>query len=425
MMLLRSTLLALSIAACVSLAVVAADGPTPAQQKEIDAAREDLARAGKRLAELHRKYGVSKTAQWNQRLASRPLIGVVLAPDPQNGVRIAGVTPDGAAAAAGLKTGDRLISIDGKPIVGDSGEARVESARAALGALDANKAVKLGYLRDGHNAEASVTPKTGQHVMVFAGDGQFMQPGGNVVIRRIDGVGDRNVDLDIDIDGGPDAMVFAGEPGMHGFAFSTGGEGGDAGKQEVQTRVIRLGCKDGKDCKPGQIRLAEAFRWNGLNLASVDSQLGRYFGANEGVLVLSTSPLMPELQPGDVIRKIDGNTVTTPRAVMDTLRGKPADSMVRVEYLRDRASGSAQIKVPKAMPPHPPMPLHPPVPPLPPKAGAAGAGHAHGAPVVISKRKIVMIDDNGQVQTWEDDGEGPMPPPPPTPPAPPQPPQLD
>ena len=44
--------------------------------------------------------------------------------------------------------------------------------------------------------------------------------------------------------------------------------------------------------------LAEAFRWNGLNLASVDAKLGRYFGTDRGVLVLSSGPDLAGLQAG-------------------------------------------------------------------------------------------------------------------------------
>src|SRR3546814_949207 len=57
---------------------------------------------------------------------------------------------------------------------------------------------------------------------------------------------------------------------------------------KVHHEVIRIGpgvaCK-GKDCD--MPTLMSAFRWNGLNLATVDKQLGRYFGTDHGVLVLS------------------------------------------------------------------------------------------------------------------------------------------
>jgi membrane-associated protease RseP (regulator of RpoE activity) len=115
---------------------------------------------------------------------------------------------------------------------------------------------------------------------------------------------------------------------------------------------------------------AEAFRWNGLNLASVDNSLGRYFGTDRGVLVLSTGELAG-LQAGDVIQKIDGKAVDTPREAMDVLHDKPADALVLVEYLRDRKVASTRVKVPKAMPFRVPLPPPPPAAPAAPRAPIA------------------------------------------------------
>ena len=426
----RTSLLALAVAAALPLAgavhsqsapaapmsptppaaPAAPKPPTAAQQKEIDAARADLERAAKRLAELtgHRVgpgFGPGFGPHFMRDaggMPARPVIGVLLAPDADAGVRIAGVTPDGAAAAAGLKTGDRLLRIGGKPIAGQSPEARVESARTLLQGTDEKTAVKLTYARDGREADVSVTPKLDPRIMIFTGDGGMMRPGGSVIVRRI---GDRTeVQADAIDMAMPDGMAPPpGDRDVQVFTFTGDGPAADG---RAEHRVIRIECKGGgQDCAQhatmggfaphapgGERRLAEAFRWNGLNLASVDAKLGRYFGTDKGVLVLSTGPALENLQPGDVIQRVDGKPVDTPRAVMDALRGKPADSSVPVDYLRDRKSASAKIRVPKAMPiasipPMPPMPPLPPMPPMPSKDGPVPA-----AP------------------------EAPMPPPPPPPP---------
>lgn len=394
-----------------------------------------------------------------ERLGRKPVVGVLFAPDPSGGVRIAGVTPDGAAATAGIRSGDRLMRIAGKPIAGDTPEARVDNARLQLQALDDRTAVKLTYARDGRESTVSVTPKLDERIMVFVGDGTMMRPGGDVIVRRIDGrteIQADGVDVERLVDGHPRAMDDA--PRIHVFSGDASGQphgerrvirieckGDDAEcRKQAEARigrplpafgdadairsasVFRFDCKPGETCEMGQHRLADAFRWNGLNLASVDAQLGRYFGTDTGVLVLSAGPALGQLQAGDVIRRVDGKAVATPRAVMDALRDKPADSTVAVEYLRDRASASIQLKVPKAMsfPAMPPMPTAPSAPPHPPKAG--GAPHAPGA-AKLTHRRVVMVDKDGQVQTWEDDGNGavPMPPAPPAPPVPPPPPRVD
>jgi hypothetical protein len=167
---------------------------------------------------------------------------------------------------------------------------------------------------------------------------------------------------------------------------------------DVRHEIIRLdgGCKD-DDCKLPA--LAEAFRWNGLNLATVDAGLGRYFGTAQGALVLSTGKELEGLQPGDVIRKLDGKPVTGPRGVMEVLRTRKAGDTLAVEFLRDKATQHTQLVVPKALP----FALHvPPLPPLSPRPP--------GAPGMIEHRQQVIVDGDGQVQVVEDvDGTAAMP----------------
>lgn len=325
-----------------------------------------------------------------KRIVRRPVIGVVLAPDAQAGVQIAGVTPEGTAAKAGLKSGDRLLSVDGKPVTGIDADARMANARDMLGELDTRTPVKIGYARDGREASVSLTPKLDSRVFVWnQDDGSLLKAGGPVFIRH----GDAGT-LDIESDS-MEIEQLGLSPGM-------------------QTEVIRI--SRGGDCAGGDCKapmLAEAFRWNGLNLASVDAQLGRYFGTDTGVLVLSAGEDLVGLQAGDVIRKVSGKPVTTPREAMDALRAAPAESKVEVEYLRDRQTARAQVQVPKAMPFRMPAPHAMPSPRANPQALAAP-----GTPNTVNRRKIVMVDSEGNTRTFEDDGTGPMPSLPPPSPAP-------
>lgn len=424
----RTSLNILALAlACALAPVVAASAqstttakpaaPTPEQRRELDAARDELQRAAKRLAELSSRYG-GTGFDMETFAPSRPVIGVLLAPEPQGGVRISGVTPGGAAATAGLRSGDRLLRVNGKAIAGDSAEARVDGARALLQGLDEKTPVKLTYARDGREQDVSVIPKRDARMMVFSGDDAG--PGERVVIRRI---GDGKLEIDGETIDFPGGAAWQGKPGApRVFAFTRGDEAGP----HVERRVIRIDCKDkdkaecekhaaahagaGKgsddgvdihrvivrgDCKPGEDckgrnLLAEAFRWRGLNLASVDAQLGRYFGTAKGVLVLSAGPVLDTLQPGDVILRVDGKAVATPREVMDALRGRPADSTVPVDYLRDRKPASARIKVPEQD-----------------RLPAFGAidldiDALRAMPGARMHRRMVMVDQDGKVTTFED-----------------------
>lgn len=226
--------------------------------------------------------------------ARRPVLGVVLAPDDTAGVRIAGVTPGSAAQSAGLRSGDRLLAVDGHAVLGSNGALRLSNARRLLGGLEAGRAVRLAYARGGERRTASVTPKPGDAIAVWM-DGR---------------------------------------------------------------RISTTGLAPGADCRgPGCAApaLLEAFRWNGLNLATVGPALGRYFGTTEGVLVLSAGEALGGLQPGDVIRKVGDARVATPREAMDALRRRKPGSEVALEVLRDRTVTRAMLTVPAALPAPPAM----------------------------------------------------------------------
>lgn len=341
---LLATALALALAA--GAAVAADPARDAAAEKELAQAREQLRQAAKRVAELSRDNAdIAKIARERaMQVRNRAVIGVLLAPDDRGGVRITGVTPDGGAAKAGLKSGDRLVSVDGVQILGSDGTLRLDNARKLLGGVESGKQVRLGYVRDGRDASATVTPQRNARALVFqSGDGGDFE--------WFDG-------------GGIERSIASAMKGLDGSLLALDALPGIA--PDVRREVIRIGdagaCK-GDDCKAP--RLLSAFRWNGLNLASLDPQLGRYFGTDKGVLVLSSGEL-DGLQAGDVIQRIDGKAVDSPRAVMDVLRDKGDGDKVAVDYLRDRKSGQARVAIPKLAWPVPPAPPAPPAAPAPP-----------------------------------------------------------
>lgn len=133
-----------------------------------------------------------------------------------------------------------------------------------------------------------------------------------------------------------------------------------AGKIEPQMIVNR----ETRGSMPGGAPHAFAYatRWSGMNLAELNPQLGRYFGANSGVLVLSPKTEFPQLQAGDVITKVDGRAVVRSRDVLEAMRGRKEGEKVALSIMRDRKPQSVSITLPK-MQPMPPMPPMPPGPP--------------------------------------------------------------
>lgn len=302
------------------------------------------------LEELGRERILDHHREAGQRMR-KPALGVVLAPDPASGVRIAAVTPSGAAAAAGLRSGDRLLSIDGQRLRGDNGAQRVNHARELLADLDTNTALRVGYARDGRQFTLDITPRLSKGVVVWTdGSGQEIRARGDFVIMSREDL------RALESAGGSDPLP----PGV---------------APRISREVMRLGpgggCQGNGCATP---TLLEAFRWNGLNLAAIDPALGQYFGTRSGVLVISAGPKLVALQPGDVILKIGDSAVATPREAMDALRAAPAGSQVALEILRNRKQTTARIRIPEAMLKLPPLPpaqptsAKPPAPVAPPSA---------------------------------------------------------
>lgn len=375
----------LALALIAPLPTLAQQGDA-ARQKELDAARADLQRAAKRVAELSRESGaIRHPVEIDHLIVRRPRLGVVLSGDGDAGVRIAGVTPESGAAKAGLKAGDRLVRVAGEVIRGDTAEARLADARTRLATLKAETPVRITYQREGKAHETSVTPTQVSPRVALAGQG-------------------------------PGAVFFSNSEGMPRI------EGVPVPMDELSTVIApevqlelrklgRLGDCKGDDCKLPA--LAEAFRWSNLNLATVDAALGRYFGTETGVLVLSVGDELQGLQAGDVIRKVDGATVTSPRDVTQALRDKPEDAKVAIEYLRDRQARTSTVNVPKAAAFRFPATSRVVVRPRTPES-------AGSAPTVVERRRVMIVDQDGKVQTFEDEGgDAPVAPPPLAPPAPP------
>jgi len=75
-----------------------------------------------------------------------------------------------------------------------------------------------------------------------------------------------------------------------------------------------------------------------LQLASLNPELGQYFGTTEGVLVINVpkdSPL--GLKPGDVVLNIDGRKVTGPSSVYRILRSYDPGDSFKLDIMRNKS----------------------------------------------------------------------------------------
>jgi S1-C subfamily serine protease len=141
-------------------------------QQQLDAARVRLDDAARDVADLSRKLYGDDFAGVPMPPPGGPPRGAMLginvggSPDLPEGVEVMGVSPSGPADAAGLKTGDVIVAIDGKPLrkTGDrtAGRQLVEQMRGT----QPGQKVKVDYLRDGRKLSTTVTTAAAEPPMV-------------------------------------------------------------------------------------------------------------------------------------------------------------------------------------------------------------------------------------------------------------------
>ena len=349
-----------------------AQSPTPAKTPPADstsaedaAARAEMADLQKQLGNLSRRmsdlslkmsgHGPKMTALRYLGSPNRAMVGLLLS-DSELGVLVGGVTPDGPAAQAGIKNGDIITRVRDREIAaGDSAKA-LQQARDALSELEDGDKVELVYRREGKSAKATLTAARREAANSY----RLLADGADDA--DLDGL-ERNIEMIVqrstrDAMDGLDQAAIAerAAQGATARAFS------DAGHARVELR-----------------RSLGGMPWWGINLAELNPDLGRYFGTDHGVLVLSTDgDALAGVKSGDVIQQVAGSTVRRPEDALRHLRDQPTKSDVAIQVLRERKPVTLNVRMPdnKSLfemlpPPRPPAPPSPPAAPLPPTAPSA------------------------------------------------------
>lgn len=347
-----------------ALAKATAAQPAPADEVAARAEMADLQKQlgeiSKRMAEVSMKmgnHGPKVTAMRYLASPNKAMVGLMLA-ESDRGARVGAVTPDGPAAQAGMKSGDIITRVRDRNIVTDDAAQSLKQTREALAGLEDGDKIEIGYLRDGKQAETSVTAARREAVNSY----RLLADGEDIDIGDMDGMDD-NVQVIIkrsgdgaadDIDDAAIEKHVVQTIRQHAFD--------DAGRSRVEIH-----------------RSLGGMPWWGINLAELNPDLGRYFGTDQGVLVLSTDgDALAGVKAGDVIQQVAGNKVIRPEDALRRLRDQPTDSQVAMQVLRDRKPVTLSVRMPDNQslfemmpPPLPPQPPTPPPAPLPPKAPSA------------------------------------------------------
>ncbi|GAA0718636.1 PDZ domain-containing protein [Dokdonella soli] len=325
---------------------------TAAARTELAELRAQMQELSRKMAKLSGELGDVGPRAYAYRYVGDPnrgMIGVVLAKD-ERGLRVTAVTPGGPASKAGIKNGDVIANVRGD-LEGPSGDTAT-FLNEALRNLKVGQEVKLFVLRDGKKSEVTVKAER-REPYNFAdafgadsGDGGMLPPDFDKHIRK-------SVEI---------ATRQAQRAAEHA--------------QLTQEQSLRIAQRANEQAQRTLRHVSLSMPWWGLNLASLNPELGRYFGTDKGALVISAdADALPGLRGGDVITSVAGETVSRPEDALRALRDQPAGKDVPIRLLRDHKTVALNVKAPefKSIFSMPPIPPTPPVPPAPPAAATPPA----------------------------------------------------
>lgn len=334
---------------------------TAADQQRMAALQTRMNDLARQMAALSTRLGDEANARALHYLADsrRGMFGMAVM-GTDNGLRVDAVTPGGPAERAGIKAGDTITRIDGKPVAAHRG-----AGESALWHAQAGKPIALTVDRHGKVHELHVTPERLQASdwEALARQAQLAADQATAQVRSPEF--QKQIQQSIE-----DAMKGA----------EAARAGADAAR--AQAEAARAGAAAAREAA-GRARerawiAVRSAPWFGLNLAPLNPGLGSYFGTDRGALVLSRDDeQFPELQAGDVITAIGGQTIARPEDATRALRDATRSKSVTVALRRHGKPLTLAMKVPSgwdilpAPPPPPPVPAAPAVPPVPPVPSVA------------------------------------------------------
>ncbi|MDH4054903.1 MAG: PDZ domain-containing protein [Gammaproteobacteria bacterium] len=290
--------------------------------ERLRAAEERMEQAAREIAEITRER-LPSMAQYESRfeLWNKPRIGITIESNEKSGkvdgVEVGGVTPESAADDAGLRAGDIITAVNGESLSAESSFDSNQRLLDFMKGLKEGEQIKLDYLRNGKPESVELTPRVMQ---------------------------------------------------MHAFSWAPGGEQG------------RMPMAPDRPFAPEamekfQLKFGFPFAggaWGSMELVALNKGLGRYFGTDSGLLVVSAPKIEGiDLQDGDVIQSIDGRAPTDVRHCLRILGSYESGETLELGIMRDKKQRTVKVEVPadphsSLMKPRPVKPARAPVRPVPP-----------------------------------------------------------
>ena len=282
-------ILTVSLRLLLVVALVLLNGLFVAAEFSIIAVRrtrlEMLAKQGQGLA----RFSLRAIDNLNNYLAATQL-GITIASNdgdgPVEGVTVRGVSPGGAAADAGLQSGDIITAVNDEPLTADDDEQANAKLVEFMSGVEEGDILDVEYLRNGQPRTVEVHPK---EVSAFA---------------------------------------FAFGPGRQNFSL------------EVAPNMPNFNVRRFTWVSDGS-------GWGHMEMVSLTERLGKYFGTDKGLLVVrAPDDDNLKLEDGDVIQSIDGREPKSVSHAMRILGSYQSGEQLELEIMRDKRKRTLKIKVP-------------------------------------------------------------------------------
>jgi C-terminal processing protease CtpA/Prc len=346
------------------------------QNADMEHSRAELSRAHRALREASREVALAhRDMEAEQRqisrvrminLGDRAVIGVLLGDASEKGVELNGVSPGGPAEQAGLKQGDVLVAVRGTDLTGKDANGAREALLSTMAEVKPGEEIRIDYVRDGNDQNLMLTaekrePSSWQSMLrlpeppappaVPGTPGEVKAP--QVIVERIRVPGSDSKVVVIDEEALA-AQVADIERRVENFQYMFIDEDGTRIEFDEDIHFDGDFSFDAERfSRIGENALREANMWfgmshtAGLELASLNPELGSYFKAESGVLVLQVKEDNSYgLKAGDVIISVAGTPVTSPAELVRALREFEPGAQFELHIKRERRDKTLQATLP-------------------------------------------------------------------------------